>query len=107
MPRTVYPGETFQVSVLAVGQRHGTVPSQVFSIIVQGFNPGDLQDSQRLQQATNTCTKLNYTIFSLSRTVRIELHADGSPCSNFGGIYILNICQVKSDLSTWIQHFYI
>ena len=27
MPRTVYPGETFQVSVVAVGQRHGTVPS--------------------------------------------------------------------------------
>ena len=26
-PHTVYPGETFHVSVVAVGQRNGTVPS--------------------------------------------------------------------------------
>ena len=80
-PRTVYPGETFQVSVVAVGQRHGTVPSQVVSIINQGFNPGHLPDSQYLQQANNMCTKLNYTVFSLSQYVQIDLHADGSPCS--------------------------
>ena len=81
MPRTVYPGETFQVSVVAVGQRHGTVPSRVVSIINQGFNPGHLPDSQHFQQANNMCTKLNYTVFSLSQYVEIDLHADGSPCS--------------------------
>ena len=81
MPRTVYPGETFQVSVVAVGQRHGTVPSRVVSIINQGFNPGHLPDSQHLQQANNMCTKLNYTVLSLSQYVQIDLHADDSPCS--------------------------
>ena len=34
--RTVYPGKTFQVSVAAVGQRDGTVPSRV---IDQSVNP--------------------------------------------------------------------
>ena len=91
VPHAVYPGERFQVPVVAVGQRYGTVPSTVISKIDQSVNPGDLQGSQRLQQAKSTCTKLNYTVLSLSRTVRIQLHADGSPCSNFGGVYILDI----------------
>ena len=73
MPCTVYPGEMFQVSVVAVGQRHVTVPSQVVSIIDQGFNPGHLPDSQHFQQANNMCTKQNYTVFSLSRHVQIDL----------------------------------
>ena len=66
MPRTVYPGETFQVSVVAVGQRHGTVPSRVVSTIYQSANPSHLPDSQHLQQVNNMCTKLNYTVLSLS-----------------------------------------
>ena len=91
-PRTVYPGETFQVSVTAVGQRYGTVSSGVISKIDQSLTPGDdLPDSQRLQQAKSTCTNLNYTLFSLAQTVKIKLHAEGSPCSNFGDIYILDI----------------
>ena len=81
-PRRVYPGETFQVSVVAVGQRHGTVPSRVVSVIDQYSNSGHLPDSQHLQQANNTCTKLNYTVLSLSQAVHwIDLNPDGSPCS--------------------------
>ena len=84
-PRTVYPGETFQVSVVAVGQRHGTVPSRVISIIDQTniYYPGHLPDSQYSQQANNTCTKLNYTVLSLSQHVTIELKPEDSPCSVF------------------------
>ena len=82
VPRTVYPGETFQVSVVAVGQRDGTVPSVVRSSIDNTAFPGtNLQGSQYLQQASNTCTKLNYTVFSQIWIVDIELRADGSPCS--------------------------
>ena len=40
-PRTVYPGEIFQVSVVAVGQRNGTVPSTVRSAIDNIQYPGD------------------------------------------------------------------
>ena len=61
--RTVYPGEMFQVSVVAVGQRDGTVPSRVISTV----EDTSLLDSQYwLQQAKNTCTTFNYSVFSLS-----------------------------------------
>ena len=63
-PCTVYPGETFQVSVVAVGQRNGRVPSTVRSAIDNIQYPDDkLLDSEHLQQTDNTCTKLNYTVF--------------------------------------------
>ena len=78
---TVYPGETFQFSVVAVGQRNGAVPSTVRNIVGKDEGIGKLQDRQYLQHTNNTCTKLNYTGFSLSPHVGIELHAEGSPCT--------------------------
>ena len=77
----VYPGETFQVFAVAVGQRDGTVPSTVRSSI----DFGDIPDSQYLQQANNTCTKLNYTVFSLSQVVNMNLYAANGPCPNYDG----------------------
>ena len=74
MPHTVYPGETFQVSVVAVGQRHGTVPSRVVSIIIQGINPGHLRDSQHLQQANNMHQTELHCAFTVSA------HADRFAC---------------------------
>ena len=59
-------GETFQVSVVAVGQNDRNIPSQVVSIIDQGLSPGDPPDLQHLQQANNTYTKLNYTVVTVS-----------------------------------------
>ena len=77
-PRTVYPGDMFQVSVVAVGQRDGTVPSRVISTV----EDTSLLDSQYwLQQAKNTCTTFNYSVFSLSQSVAINLYPEGSPCS--------------------------
>ena len=75
---TVYPGDTFTVSVVAVGQRNGTVPAVVRSTI----NNGKLLDSQYRQQANTICTTLSYTVHSLEAT-KLELIADG-PCSTFG-----------------------
>ena len=89
---TAYPSETFQVSVISFGQIHGAVSSTVISKIDQSVNSGDnLPDSQRLQQAKGTCTKLDYTVLSLAQTVKIKLRVEGSPCPNCGGIYILDI----------------
>ena len=89
-----YPGEIFQVSVVAVGQRNGTVSSTVRSKITNGQIGSnlevDLQDSQYLQQANNTCTKLNYTVFSLSTAAYIELQAEGNPCSKFDYTYTMH-----------------
>ena len=81
----VYPGETFQVCAVAFGQRHGRVPSTVRSTIDQ--QKSELFGYQYLQSTKNTCTKLNYTVFSLSRYVHIRLYPEGSPCSKFGNKY--------------------
>ena len=80
---SVYPGETFQVSVVAVGQRDGTVPSTVRGTVRNWIDssPVNLLDYQYLQKTNNTCTKLNYTVFSLSQKVEIELYPEDSPCS--------------------------
>ena len=92
-PHLVYPGETLQVSVVAVGQRDGTVSSIVRStartdtVIFYDIN---LLDDQYLQQTNSICTKLNYTVFSLSQHVVLVLHPEGSPCSKYidGKLYI-------------------
>ena len=78
----VYPGETFQVSVVAAGQRDGVVSSIVRTTDSINFH---LLDYQYLQQTNNTCTKLNYTVFSLSQKVFIKLYPEGSPCSLYYG----------------------
>ena len=70
-PRTVYLGEMFQVSVVAVGQRDGTVPSRVISTV----------EDTSLLDSNNTCTTFNYRVFSLSQSVAINLYPEGSPCS--------------------------
>ena len=71
----IYPGETFQVSVAAVGQRDGIVPAAVGS----HMDRGRLSTFQYVQQTTKTCTMLNYTVFS-KEDVTIELYPNG-PCS--------------------------
>ena len=77
---SVYPGETFYVLVAACGQRNGTVAADIISRIYMG----NLQSSQYRRQANGTCTKLSFTVLSLSEYVNLELHAEG-PCSTFGG----------------------
>ena len=84
---SVYLGKTFQVSLIAVGQRNGTVFSTVRSIVTSStmdFHVSLLND-QYLQQTNNTCTKLNYTVFSRTLKVNIELFPEGSPCSKYDG----------------------
>ena len=85
-PQLVYPGETFEISVVGVGQRDGTISSIVRCTARTNSidsHPVVLLDYQYLQQANNTCTKLNYTVFSLSQVVLLLLHPEGSPCSEF------------------------
>ena len=85
VPNTVYPGETFPVSVVAVGQRNGPVAAKIISTI---DSDAILLSSQHTQQANNTCTTLDYTVFSLSNPVTLNLYA-GGPCSTFS--YTLNV----------------
>ena len=88
---SVYPGETVHVSAIAIGQRNGTVSAVVSSTIYQGvmelnttevltLGQAYLLDSQYIQKINSTCTKLNYTVHSLSHYVGISLHAVNTPC---------------------------
>ena len=78
----VEPGEIFQVSVVAIGQRNGAVSSRVISTIEKDPQTNSLHSKYQLQQASNICTTFSYAVSSLSRYVRIELHADDSPCDD-------------------------
>ena len=82
---SVYPGETFQVSLVAVGQREGIVPSAVRSYP----NKGRLETSQYIQQTTTTCAIFNYTVFS-QQDVSLELYPDG-PCSTVSDTLLLQL----------------
>ena len=87
---TVYPGETFHVSLVAVGQRNGPVPSTVrtrFNDATSSY----LQPLQYSQEINGTCTELSYTVFSPpDYLVQLELYADG-PCSVFNYELVLQL----------------
>ena len=54
---SVYPGESYQVSVATVGQRNGIVPANVTSV-----DKDILPHSQIVQPTTRACTTLSYTV---------------------------------------------
>ena len=97
---TAYPGETFSVSLVAVGQRNGVVPSLIQSTI-EG-NEASLGDLQYAQSTKNTCTPLHYTVSSINHSVTLTLLADG-PCLDLGKSLQVNVdlksCPVGFQLS--------
>ena len=85
---TVYPGETFLVPVVAVGQRNGTVPAVVKTSLED--KQSMLDSLQEAQSVNNTCTALQYTIYSISNKETMTLTAEG-PCLEMGESLIINI----------------
>ena len=61
---THYPGETFTISAVVVGQGFGTADGTVYAQFRNKDIPRleDLQQSQQVNH--NSCAKLKYTIFS-------------------------------------------
>ena len=90
----VYPGQTVGVSLVAVGQRNGAVPSATTA----QYNPdngatfGDLQSSQRIDHTT--CTELNYTIISRKQTETFKIYVDSS-CGSEGIPLSVNVTLLK------------
>ncbi len=78
-----YPGQNLSVSVIAVGQLNGTVPS-VIRAVPDGLQ---LSDEYITQQAENNkkCTKLHYPLVKNTTDVvtTLELYSD-EPCSTSG-----------------------
>ncbi len=75
--KLTYPGATFQLTVVAVGQRDGAAPTTVigkFESITTTFQ--EFQDSQQVQAK---CTSLKFTVLSASPAETMTLRARG-PC---------------------------
>ena len=70
---TAYPGQTFYIPAVAVGQMLGTVPSTVFSDFVGDNRDSFLGDLEQAQQVQGTCTELHFTIFSINAGEMIRL----------------------------------
>ena len=75
---SVYPGQTVGVSLVAVGQRNGTVPSTITAMYDpdDGATFRDLQSTQRIDQTT--CTEIYYSIFSRKETETFKIYVDES-----------------------------
>ena len=63
---TAYPGQTFHISAVAVGQMLGTVPSTVHSNFIPENNNSTLGSLEYTQRVEKTCTELHFTIFSIN-----------------------------------------
>ena len=84
--KTVYPGETFQVPVVASGRQSTTFSAKVGSRVQN--ESSSLQGFQYSQEINSNCTPLNFTVFSLLNSVVVQLYEEGA-CGTFGDI--LNI----------------
>ena len=68
----MYPGQAFTVSVAAVGQEYGIVPSSVEATFGQESNAS--VDFDQISQTTKaTCTSLKYTLYSPNKNENMNL----------------------------------
>ena len=72
--RSVYPGGTIEVPVIAYGQRNGTTPAVIH------ITPGSKIDLENIQNVKNSCTLLTYTMqtSAVGTAQEITLYAEGS-----------------------------
>ena len=73
----IYPGQTIKVDLVAVGQRFGTVEANIKVNLVHLLNSGSqnsrITEVQTIQTVQETCTTLNYAIFSSNQEERLQL----------------------------------
>ena len=70
----LFPGQTFEIEVVAVGQRFGIIPA---SIRAETARNNVIDQLQNVQDTTNHCTKLQFTLQSSNKNETIELSIDG------------------------------
>ena len=74
---TAYPGETFQIPAVAVGQRFGTVPFTVQSRFISNSKATQHMEAlQYTQMVRRNCTNLTYSIRSSNKFETIQLQVD-------------------------------
>ena len=74
---TLFPGQTYDIYAVAMGQRNGTSPGIVFGEFIRGPNKMDEVPSvlqfESTQQVEQSCTKLSYTILSTQLDIELQL----------------------------------
>jgi hypothetical protein len=75
----LFPGESFTIEAVAVGQRMGVVPSIVIAEF--GDHEGSLGEGQDVQRVGKLCTSLQFTVYSEKqlRTLNIRAQDIGTP----------------------------
>ena len=86
---SVHPGNSYQVLVVAVGQRDGIVPAKV-----KIMDECKLICTQIVQNTSKTCTPLNYTVDPQQKAT-LNLYADGH-CSTHGDKLVLKLNGTQS-----------
>ena len=73
-PRTAYPGQTINISAVAVGQDFGTVAGSLYAQFLQKGSSSQLKSEEEVQGVTqHRCNHLYYTIFSQSEVSDVVL----------------------------------
>ena len=77
--RSVYPGGTIEVAIIAYGQRSGPTPA-----VVQMITPGDeitIKETEQTQNITKRCTSLDYTVQTRIEGNDYEMILYVGPCA--------------------------
>ena len=82
-----FPGQTFQIEVVAVGQRMGIVPAVVTTELSD--SEGRLGEGQAIQGAGRECTALNFTIFLMNKLETLNLKVRDVEFQNLRNLYRL------------------
>ena len=76
---SVYPGETFNISVVVVGQRSGSVPGEVIASFLSNAMGALLMGYEHVQEIKCTnCSLINYTVFSMLHRETLVLTAQST-----------------------------
>ena len=79
LEKEIYPGQLFEVEVVAVGQYNGTTPAVATATVIDGNTTEVLEAVQVAQETHITCTKLQYRILSNKSYEVIQLQPAGVP----------------------------
>ena len=81
-----FPGDTVYIPVVTVGQRNGTAPGTVKATFPHSINHSYefIASFQDIQQVTKECTLLNYTLFSLEKSITMQLDVTLTYSENTG-----------------------
>ena len=100
---THYPGETFSISAVVVGQGFGTVDGTVYAKFPNKGTPRleELQQSQQVNHSS--CTQLKYTVFSPNRKETMVLSTSTIATSSKYGRILNNPEIIKLVINQYIN----